>query len=149
MTLDGVMEGNEKWRFGYASDDLAKYDMEKVNTNALLLGRKTYEIFASFWPNQKHNEFGIADTLNNLPKYVVSSTMKEANWNNTTIVKGDIANEIGRLKQNFEGSIGVTGSALLVQLLTKNQLVDQYDLLVFPIILGQGKRLFEGEPVIL
>lgn len=144
MTLDGVAEGPDKWRFGYASDDLSSYDVEKVNKlDAMLLGRKTYEGFAAFWPTQKRNEYGIADKLNSAPKFVVSSTLKRADWNNSTIISGNLEDEILKLKRGGEGDIGLTGSITLAQWLMEHSLIDEYDLLVFPLVLGSGRRLFK------
>ena len=144
MTLDGVVEGNEKWRFAYASPDLAEYDSLKVNSlDAMLLGRKTYEIFAAFWPNQTHNEFGIADKLNNAQKFVVSSTITKAEWRNSTIIGDDVEEEIKKIKNQSGGDIGITGSITLAQWLMERNLIDEYDLLTFPTVLGAGRRLFK------
>ena len=147
ITLDGVVEANDKWRFGYVSPDLQKYDMSKVNSlGAMLLGRKTYEGFAVFWPTQTHNEFGIANKLNNTPKFVVSSALKKAEWNNTSIIRAtDLEVEVQKLKENqSQGDIGITGSISLAQALMQRNLIDQYDLLIFPLVLGSGRRLFNG-----
>jgi dihydrofolate reductase len=144
MTLDGVVERPDKWRFGYASDDLSGYDMEKVNSlDAMLLGRKTYEGFAAFWPTQKHNEYGIAEKLNKAPKFVISSSLKSADWNNSTIIRGNLEQEILKLKSGNGGDIGITGSITLAQWLMEHNLIDEYDLLVFPLVLGAGRRLFK------
>jgi dihydrofolate reductase len=88
LSLDGVAEANEKWRFNYMSPDLAEYYSQKVNSlDAMLLGRKAYEIFAAFWPKQTHNEFGIADKLNSAQKFIVSSTLNQTEWRNSTIIR--------------------------------------------------------------
>jgi dihydrofolate reductase len=142
ISLDGVFEDNGKWRFDYSSDDLADYDRLKLKPDALLIGRKTYELFASYWPNQKSNENGFADKMNSMRKYVVSSRLKRADWNNTTIINGDVPKEISRIKNESGRDIEVFGSAKLVQTLTQHGLVDEFSLLVFPVILGGGKRLF-------
>jgi dihydrofolate reductase len=144
MTLDGVVERPDEWRFGYASRDLSDYDMEKVNDlEAMLLGRKTYEGFAAFWPTQKHNEYGIADKLNNAPKFVVSSSLKSVDWENSTVIRDNLEQEILKLKSGNGGDIGITGSITLAQWLMEHALIDEYDLLVFPLVLGAGRRLFK------
>jgi dihydrofolate reductase len=144
ITLDGVVEGPEKWRFGYTSPGLQAYDASKVNSlHGMLLGRKTYEGFATFWPTQTHNEYGIASKLNGAPKYVVSSTLQKAEWNNTTIVKGkDLEESIRKLKEQTEGNIGITGSISLSQALMRCNMIDEFDLLIFPLVLGAGRRIF-------
>src|SRR5260221_8829524 len=116
LTLDGVMEAPETWQFPFLSDDISEYIKTGILAlDAQLLGRVTYEIFASYWPLQTHNEFGIADKLNSAPKYVVSSTLQKADWNPSTIIKGNVLEAVKALKQQGSGNIGVTGSALLVQ----------------------------------
>ncbi len=110
-----------------------------MNSEALLLGRKTYEGFADAWP-QRDGEF--ADRFNNMPKYVVSSTLKDPDWTNTTVLEGDLAQAVGRLREELDGEIVVHGSAQLVQGLLENGLVDELRLMVFPVVLGSGKRLF-------
>ena len=149
VSLDGVMEapgGGEDfkhagWTFKInrgEEGDKFKLD-ETLHTEALLLGRVTYEGFAAAWPSRK-GEF--ADKLNSIPKYVVSSTLKEAGWNNSTVLKGDAVQEVSKLRQELDGDIVVHGSAQLVQTLLERGLVDELRLMVFPVILGTGKRLF-------
>jgi dihydrofolate reductase len=106
----------------------------------LLLGRKTYEIFAAHWPRVAGDL--MADTLNRATKYVVSTTLEQAEWRNTSVVRGDVAEQIGRLKQRSGPEIQVHGSGQLIQTLMEHDLVDVYRLLVFPVLLGSGKRLF-------
>ena len=106
---------------------------------ALLLGRKTYEGFADAWPS-RDGEF--ADKFNNMPKYVVSSTLKDPEWTNSTVLGGDLATEVSRLKEELDGDIVVHGSAQLAQALVEQGLVDELRLMVFPVVLGSGKRLF-------
>jgi dihydrofolate reductase len=146
MTLDGVVEGPERCRFDYISPELQQYDQSKVNSlDAMLLGRKTFEGFAAFWSTQAHNEYGIADKLNSAPKFVVSSTLKKADWNNSSIIKGDdLKGEVGKLKEQQSGDIGITGSISVAQALMQRNLIDQYDFLIFPLVLGSGRRLFDG-----
>jgi dihydrofolate reductase len=151
VSLDGVMEdpgGSEKsvhgaWTFPYWNDEIgkAKFD-ELFASDALLLGRVTYEGFAAAWPSQK-DDSGFADRMNSLPKYVVSGTMKEAKWNNTNIIKGNIPVEVAKLKEKPGQDILIGGSRTLVRTLMQHDLIDMYRLLVYPIVLGSGKRLFE------
>ena len=149
VSLDGVMEapgGNESyvhagWTFKInrgPEGDKFKLD-ETMGSDALLLGRVTYQGFAAAWPSMK-NVF--ADKFNGMPKYVVSSTLKEATWNNTTILTGPLAGEVAALKARHAGDIVVHGSATLAQALIDQNLVDELRLMVFPVILGVGKRLF-------
>jgi dihydrofolate reductase len=151
VTLDGVMEdpgGAEDfdrggWAFQFdrgPEGDRFKLD-ELMAAGALLLGRVTYEGFAQAWPSRT-DEVGFADKMNNLPKYVVSTTLEHAEWNNSTVLSGDVAEEVGRLRQQPGRDILVAGSARLVRALTEHGLVDEYRLMVFPIVLGSGKRLF-------
>ena len=143
VTLDGVMEAPEEWQFPYLSDDvMEEIKAEIYAAEASLLGRATYEIFAAYWPTQTHNEFGIADKLNGERKFVVSSTLEKVEWDNSTLIRGNVAEEIRRLKQQPGGDIRIVGSATLVQSLMQAGLVDEYRLMVHPIVLGHGKRLF-------
>lgn len=148
MSLDGVME-EPRWTFQFdrgQEGDQFKWD-ELFEAEALLLGRVTYQGFAAAWPNMDGDDFG--KRMNNIPKYVVSSTLTEAeaNWPNTTVLRGDAVAEIATLKSQAGGDLLVEGSAQLVQSLTQHGLVDEYRLMVFPIILGGGKRLFpDGMP---
>lgn len=142
LTLDGVMESPETWELPYHSDDVTEAVRQQITgVEAYLYGRVTYEIFSGFWPTQTHNEFGFADHLNAAPKYVVSSTLKKATWN-TAVIGGDAAAGVAKLKQGDGGAIGVTGSCTLVQALLKAGLVDELSLLVSPVVLGHGMRLF-------
>jgi dihydrofolate reductase len=149
VSLDGVMEdpggdGNFKhkgWTFKFnrgEAGDKFKVD-ETRDSEALLLGRVTYEGFAAAWPS-RDGEF--ADKFNSMPKYVVSSTLEKADWNNSTVLKGDVLQEVSKLKHSLDGNIVVHGSAQLVQTLLANDLVDELRLMVFPVVLGSGKRLF-------
>lgn len=144
LTLDGVMESPENWQFPYVSDDVAETIQTQIHEyGAMLLGRVTYEIFAAHWPLQTNNEFGIADKLNSMPKFVVSSTLEKAEWNNSTLIKKNAVEEITKLRQENGGNIQLVGSATLVQALLQTDLIDEYRLLVHPIIMGSGKRLFK------
>lgn len=112
---------------------------EGIAAGALLLGRVTYEGFAEAWPSRE-GEF--ADKFNNMPKYVVSSTMQEPEWNNSTVLRGDLSAEVSKLRQELDGDIVIHGSAQLAQALAERDLVDEWRLMVFPVVLGSGKRLF-------
>jgi dihydrofolate reductase len=149
VSLDGVMEdpgGAENFKHGGWSfefnrgeeGDKFKLD-ETLDSEALLLGRVTYEGFAEAWPSRE-GEF--ADKFNNMPKYVVSSTLKEPEWSNSTVLDGDVAEAAAKLREEHEGDIVVHGSGRLVQTLLENDLVDELRLMVFPVVLGSGKRLF-------
>ena len=149
VSLDGVMEdpgGAENFRHGGWSfefnrgDEGDKFKLdEALSSQALLLGRVTYEGFAEAWPSRE-GEF--ADKFNAMPKYVVSSTLEEPEWNNSTVLKGDVAEEVSKLRQEQDGDIVVHGSAQLVQTLIEHDLVDEVRLMVFPVVLGRGKRLY-------
>jgi dihydrofolate reductase len=149
VSLDGVMQdpgGDSKWKHaGWTfkigrGEDGDKFKFEETrDTEALLLGRVTYEGFAKAWPSVP-GEFG--DMFNNMPKYVVSSTLEKADWKNSTILKGDMEKEVSELKKRVKGNIVVHGSARLVQTLLEHDLVDELRLMVYPVILGSGKRLF-------
>jgi dihydrofolate reductase len=142
VSLDGVAEAPEKWVFQFMSDDIGKFKHDELFTaDAHLLGRVTYEVFASAWPSRK-DEAGFADRMNNLPKFVVSTTLDRAEWKNSTIIKRNVVEEVLTLKQQPGQDILVAGSVSLVQTLMQNGLIDEYRLLTFPIVLGSGKRLF-------
>ncbi len=156
VSLDGVMEapgGGEDfkhagWTFEInRGDEGDKFKLdETLSSEALLLGRVTYEAFASAWPSRT-DEVGFADKFNSMPKYVVSSTLENPEWNNSTVLKGDVAEEVAKLKRQHDGDIVVHGSARLVsarlvQTLVEHDLVDELRLMVFPVVLGTGKRLF-------
>jgi dihydrofolate reductase len=149
VSLDGVMEapgGGEDFRHAGWTFEISRGDEgdkfkldETLEAEALLLGRKTYEGFAAAWPSVE-GEF--ADKFNSMPKYVVSSTLDGAEWNNSTVLDGDVVEEVSKLKQEIGGDIVVHGSAQLVQTLVEHDLVDELRLMVFPVVLGGGKRLF-------
>jgi len=149
VSLDGVMEdpgGAENFKHGgwtfeiNRGDEGDKFKLdEALSSEALLLGRVTYQGFAEAWPSRE-GEF--ADKFNTMPKYVVSSTLEEAEWKNSTVVTGDVADEVAKLKQEHDGDIVVHGSGRLVQALIEHDLVDELRLMVFPVLLGSGKRLF-------
>ena len=149
VSADGVMEAPDTWQFPFQTDEMGAIAERQTNdTDAFLLGRATYEVFAGFWPTQTNNEFGVADKYNSAPKYVVSTTLQKADWNNSTQIKSNVIEEIRRLKQQPGGRIGVIGSATLVHALLDAGLVDEIQMLVHPIVLGKGVRLFGegGQP---
>lgn len=149
VSLDGVMEdpgGAEDFEHGGWTFEIDRGEEgnrfkleETLETDALLLGRVTFEGFAAAWPSRE-GEF--ADAFNRMPKYVVSSTLDEPEWDNSTVLRGDPREEVARLKGEVEGMIQVAGSARLVQALLDADLVDELRLMVFPVVLGSGKRLF-------
>jgi len=154
ISLDGVIEapGGEEgykhtgWTFDLEPDP-TMYDFkleEAREIEALLLGRRTYEGFAGAWP-EREGEF--ADKFNSMPKFVVSTTLTDPEWNNTTVLSsGDATVEVRKLKEDFDGELQVPGSHRLVQELIESDLVDQINLMVFPVILGTGKRVFDEKP---
>ena len=143
VTLDGVIEAPEEWQFPYLSEDLSEQIVAEVHSaEASLLGRNTYEIFAASWPQRTQNEFGVADKLNSEPKYVVSSSLENTEWNNSTLIKGDVEQAVRKLKQQEGGAIRIVGSATLVQSLMKTGLIDEFRLMVHPVVVGRGKHLF-------
>ena len=149
VSLDGVVEdpgGAEDFKYGGWSFEIARGDEgdrfkldEALDADALLLGRVTYEGFAAAWPS-RNGEF--ADKFNTMPKYVVSSTLEDPEWNNSSVLKGDVAEAVSKLKQGQDGDIVVHGSPQLVQTLLAHDLVDEFRLMVYPVVLGTGKRLF-------
>ena len=155
ITLDGVMQapgGPEEdptggfkyggWTAGYWDDFLGSVmDKQMSKPFDLLLGRKTYEIFAAYWPYAKSDD-PIADKLNGVKKYVASKTLKNLEWSNSTLIKGDIVQEIKNLKQHNGPEIQIHGSGNLIQTLLKHDLIDEFRLKIFPVTLGMGKRLF-------
>jgi dihydrofolate reductase len=154
MSLDGVIEdpgGSEEHKHGGWSFEISRGDEgdkfkldETMGSEALLLGRVTYEGFAEAWP-QRNDPQGFADKFNSMPKYVVSSTLKDPDWTNSTVIDGggDVIGAVKKLKDDLDGDIVVHGSAQLARSLLENDLVDEVRLMVFPVVLGGGKRLFE------
>ncbi len=157
LTLDGVMQGpggpdedrsggfkHGGWQQPYVDDILAKMIIEGIaGSGGFLLGRRTYEIFAAYWPTAPEEDQAFANPLNNLPKFVVSKTLREPlAWNNSTLFADDVVNEIADLKRQSGNDIRVIGSGELVQMLMKHDLVDEYNLMIHPLVLGSGKRLF-------
>jgi dihydrofolate reductase len=159
ISLDGVIEdpgGSEDfeyggWSFEYdRGEDGDQFKMDELNdADAALLGRVTYEGFAAAWPERAgdEDEGGFAEKINSMPKYVVSTTINDPGWQNSHVISENVPEEVEKLKSTYEGDIQVAGSATLVKTLLENDLVDQWNLMVFPTILGSGKRLFaDGVP---
>jgi dihydrofolate reductase len=149
VSLDGVIQdpaGDEGFARGgwvgriAALPEVAKVALdEALATEALLLGRRSYNWFAARWPSRSGE---LADRLNSLPKYVVSSTLEDPDWNNSTVLKGDVVSEVSKLKQEHAGEINVPGSFQLARTLIEHDLVDELRLKIFPVVLGAGERLF-------
>jgi dihydrofolate reductase len=151
VTLDGVVQdptGEEGSRHGGWFAQIGDKDREgwakvgfdeALGAEALLLGRRSYEFLAALWPSRSG---GWADRLNSMPKYVVSSTLEDPAWNNSTVLKGDVMNEVSKLKQELDGEIVIAASGQLVRTLMEHDLVDELRLIVYPFVLGAGKRLF-------
>ena len=145
ISLDGVVEAPENWTGPYFNDQVGQAVGALMATNdAMLLGRVTYQGFAAAFGGQSG---GMADQMNSTPKFVVSGTLTSAGWQNSTLISGDVAGQITELKQRPGGGIGMSGSSALVTWLLKHDLLDRLDLLVFPVVLGSGKRLFDEPDV--
>jgi dihydrofolate reductase len=155
LTVDGVMQapggpdedreggfGHGGWSVNYWDEVMGQLIVEStLQAGGLLLGRKTYEIFAAHWPHVGDDD-PVAAKLNSVPKYVASRTLDEVTWNNSTLIQGDVAEAVARLKEQSGAEIQVTGSGELIQTLLEHDLVDEYRLWVFPLVVGDGKRLF-------
>ena len=149
VSLDGVVQdpaGSEGFRVGgwvgplKDRQDLNKLALdEALGAEALLLGRRSYEFLAALWPSRSGE---LADRLNSLPKYVVSSTLEDPDWNNSTVLKGDVVNEVSKLRQDLDGEIVVPASFQLLHTLMEHDLVDELRLMIIPVVLGAGERLF-------
>jgi dihydrofolate reductase len=161
VTLDGVMQapgapeedpsGNFKqggWLVPYFAPDMGEIvDKAFAQADAFLLGRRTYDIFAAYWPRVTDPKNAVAAALNRLPKYVASRTLAKADWHNSTVIRGDVAREVAELKRRHPREIQVHGSGDLAQTLLTNDLVDEFRLWLFPVVLGTGKKLFASGSV--
>lgn len=145
ISLDGVVEAPDQWHFPYFNDEMGQaVGAAMEDSDAMLLGRKTYEEWAAYWPEQD-SDVAFADYINNIPKYVASTTLTKAEWHNTTLLRGDLAAELGELKAQPGKTIAMSGSITLVQWLLRNDLLDELRLLVHPIVMSRGRRLFVDE----
>jgi dihydrofolate reductase len=152
VTLDGVFQDpggtgeldRGGWSFrGDSGPEGMQFKLNEIRAaGALLLGRVTYEGFAQAWPSMPKDEFGFAEKMNSMPKYVVSTTLERAEWNNSTIITGNIADEVRNLKRKVDGDILINGSAQLIPSLIDHDLIDEYRLTICPVLLGSGNRLF-------
>lgn len=149
ITLDGVFEAPETWSLEYWDDGIAQFKHDELfESDALLLGRVTYQGFAEAWP-ERTDETGFADRINSMPKYVVSTTLEDADWN-ASVVDGNVPESIQELKDQDDGTVLVNGSGELVASLLEHGLVDEYRLLMYPVVLGEGRSLFpKGQPAML
>ena len=152
VSLDGVMEGpgphddfkHSGWTVPYMGEEIGKFKFDELfASDALLLGQVTYAGFAKFWPTAPHDPF--AAKMNSITKYVVAPDLQTASWNNTHIIKDNVVEEIAKLKQEPGKDILVFGSSMLLETLMRHNLVDEYQLLVYPVVLGAGKRLFKDD----
>ena len=145
VSLDGVIESPEKWSFQFHNDEMAEAQgAGMAAADAMLLGRVTYQEFASYWPYQNSADQPFTDYLNNTPKYVVSTTLEgPLEWQNSTLIKGNVAEAIAKLKRQPGKDIGIVGSGTLVRSLLRQDLLDELRLMVHPIVMGSGERLFE------
>jgi dihydrofolate reductase len=145
LSLDGVMESPDQWHFPYFNDEMGQAVGEGFETSdALLMGRVLYEEWVSFWPNQNPEENPVAERMNGVRKYVVSTTLQEPlEWNNASLIGGNVAEEISQLKQQPGKDIVISGSGSLVRSLLDYGVLDELKLMVHPIVVGSGKKLFE------
>ncbi len=145
ISVDGVVEAPDQWHFPYWNDEMeAAVGKGFETTTALLMGRVLYTEWAEYWPTSKDEP--VASLFNGMPKHVVSNSLREATWNNTTIIGGDVAAGVRQLKASTDGDIMMSGSATLVRWLLANELLDELRLLVHPVVVGKGQRLFEETP---
>ena len=142
ISLDGVVEAPETWHMSYFNDEMGEIIGAGLEVNkAFLMGRKNYDGGAEYWPNDT-SEF--ADYFNNIPKFVISSSLQDPTWNNTSVVAGDVES-VQRMKDSVDGQLFMTGSAITVRWLLENGLLDELMLLLHPVVVGKGQKLFEGE----
>jgi len=144
VSVDGVAEAPEKWTTPYFDDEVGQAMQAGMDaSDAMLLGRRTYEDFVAYWPDKTAEDDPYADYINATQKFVVSGTLKSVEWRNSTLITGDVVEELTKLKQQPGKNLTVVGSPTLMRSLLRDRLLDRLDLLVFPIVVGSGKRLFE------
>jgi dihydrofolate reductase len=144
VSLDGVMESPEDWAFSYSNEEMEEANASGMAaSDAMLLGRVTYEQMAAYWSNQSGGA-PMVDYLNSVPKFVVSTSLDAVEWQNSTLIEGDVAEEIAKLKQQPGKDIAILGSGILVRSLLQEELFDELRLIIHPIVLGSGRRLFEN-----
>jgi dihydrofolate reductase len=142
VSLDGVVESPEQWTGPYFNEEVSQeVGASFAATDAMLLGRRTYQVFAASWPERGTDE-PLAQQMNSMPKFVVSQTLTRVEWNNSKLVTGDVVTELNELKRGPGKNIAISGSPTLVRSLLRDGVLDELQLLVFPIVLGSGKRLF-------
>jgi dihydrofolate reductase len=145
VSLDGVMETPDQWHFPYFNDEMGEaIGAAMAQADAMLMGRVLYEEWAAYWPQQDTEENPVATRMNGIQKYVVSTTLEEPlEWNNSTLIRSNVAEEIARLKRQPGEDVTILGSGALVRSLLEDDLIDELRLMVHPLVLGGGKRLFE------
>jgi dihydrofolate reductase len=145
MSLDGVVESPQQWQFPYVSEEVgATIGAQLAGADTLLLGRRTYQEFAGYWSGRAGSDDPMADLMNTVPKLVVSTTLDRTDWQGAALVKGDLADELRRLKRELGKNLRVTGSLTLVRWLLGHELLDELALLVCPVLVGHGGQLFDG-----
>jgi len=146
ISLDGVVEAPDQWHFPYFNDEMGEaVGSQMAAADAMLLGRVTYQEFAGYWPHQNSDETPGAAEMNETPKYVVSTTLQDVDWQNSTLIQGDLTEALTALKQQPGKNISVVGSGTVVRSLLRENLLDELALLVHPIVVGRGKRLFDDQ----
>jgi dihydrofolate reductase len=144
LSLDGVMERPETWHFPYFNDEMgAAIGQAMSSSDAFLLGRRTYEEWAAFWPTQSPDENPMAAAINAMPKFVASTTLDDVTWQNSTLLGHDVAEEVEKLKRQPGKDISISGSATLVRSLLRDGVLDELRLMIHPVVVGSGRRLFE------
>lgn len=144
ISLDGVVESPETWHFPYFNEEMgAAMGATMTSSDAFLLGRRTYEQWAAFWPTQDPGENPMAHAINGMPKFVASTTLDAVEWQNSTLLEGDVRDAVTRLKSRAGGDIAITGSATLVRSLLADGLLDELRLMIHPVVVGSGARLFD------
>jgi dihydrofolate reductase len=148
VSLDGVMEKPETWHFPYFNEEMgAAIGQAMSSADAFVLGRRTYEEWAAYWPSQSPEENPMAAAINGMPKYVASTTLDDVTWQNSSLLEGDVAGEVEKLKEQPGKDIVVSGSATLVRSLLREGVLDELRLMVHPVVVGSGRRLFENGEV--